>query len=522
MDMKPRLWFAGIFIGFCLFLLPLAAGSRDYPSVVEENPSVMDEKPSVMALRIGIHTFPACLNPIYAVDETSQGILNKVFDSLFFFDHSGELQNGLVSLCRLDKKAKKIILTLKKGIRFADGAELDAGDVLTTINTIKNPANRSPYRPKLAFIHRAVMLNKYTLELSLEKVQVTWKHNLVIKIAAARELEALGPGNLRTANLSGTGAYHIRRINEPEELILQRSPSPTPAGMYRTIRYRVVPDPQQARLKLLTGELDICELPPDGAAGEARDLRRRGVTRLKYKKFGFTYLVFNLKNHKLTPDIRRIFYNILVHGDFPARFLEQKGEPVKTPFLMLNPGMKTRKFPVRPLSAPLRLRLLTNGESRTRKAFVLFLAEELKTYNIHIDPQFREYHTFLKSLRESRFDMAVSGFLLDIDYDMKDIFYSDAYFNYAGFGSPEMDRLLDAGLREFDPRRREKIYREAHRVWLDRLPLLPLFNLYYYVGVSDRVKIPAVVSALVASESDFLYNIREWKANEKQGLGDRK
>jgi peptide/nickel transport system substrate-binding protein len=281
--------------------------------------------------------------------------------------------------------------------------------------------------------------------------------------------------------------------------------------MYATIEYIVVSDTLLAPLKLISDELDICELQPQhkDAYSNINEWQRK-FTVLKYQKFGYTYLVFNLKNSRLTRNVRRIFYNLLIHGDFLDRFLKGKGERVFTPFLLLNHKVKIEKLPIRPLENPLRVKILANSESKLRKELILFLKNELKPFNIHISPLFLEYHTFLRYIKKSRFDMAVSGFLLDIDYDMKDIFYSDSYFNYAGFNHPEMDRLLDNGLRELNPAKREAIYLNAHNIWLEELPLIPLFSLYYYVGVSKKIKIPDTTSTLVGSESDFLFNIKQW------------
>ncbi len=158
----------------------------------------------------------------------------------------------------------------------------------------------------------------------------------------------------------------------------------------------------------------------------------------------------------------------------------------------------------------MRVKVLANSESKLRKELILFLKNELKPFNIHISPLFLEYHTFLRYIKKSRFDMAVSGFILDIDYDMKDIFYSNSYFNYAGFKHPEIDRLLDNGLQELNPAKREAIYLKAHNMWLEELPLIPLFSLYYYVGVSKKIKIPDTTSTLVGAEGDFLFNIKQW------------
>ncbi len=462
-------------------------------------------------LKIGIHNFPTYLNPLYAMDETSQAVLNKVFDALFYFDGSGKLQKGLVENHHFGNDDKEIILTLKKGRFFSNDQELDAHDVKATLERIKDTRFQSPYISKLAFINRVEKKDKYTLKLILHYPLAAWKSHLGIKILNADEIAPTNPDNFRHTILSGTGPYQIHQVKEPSKIVLKLKKESQNPSMYRFIEYVVVAYTQLAPLKLVNNEIDICELQPENKeAYQHINHWQEKFSILEYKKFGYTYLVFNLKNAKLNRDVRRLFYNLLVHGDFPDRFLNGKGERVFTPFLLLNNKVNPEKLPVQPLEKPLRLKILVNSESRVRKAFVLFLAKELKAFNIHLSPLFLEYHTFLRYIKKSTYDIAVSGFLLDIDYDMKDIFYSDSYFNYANFKHPEMDRLLDEGLRELDPVKREAIYLKAHEIWLEELPLIPLFNLYYYVGVSKRVRIPETVSTLVGAEGDFLINIKQW------------
>ncbi|MCP5101744.1 MAG: hypothetical protein GY950_00110 [bacterium] len=486
------------------FALLLAAAVTMLPAPLHENATKS-------TLKVGIHCFPDSLNPLYAMDETSQALVNKVFDPLFYYNPNGKLENGLVQNHHTTTDGKEIVLTLKKKIFFADRKELDAYDVAATIERVKDKNFHSPYFAKLKFIDRVEIIDKYTLKLVLNYKYATWKNHLVIRILNARQIAGKTPHEFRHAILSGTGAYHFHQVREPAKIMLRLNDARKNPSMYHDIQYHVVTDTQTAPLKLITGELDICELQPQQNETHRHSTQwQEKFTIIKYKKFGYTYLVFNLQNKKLTPNTRRIFYNLLVYGDFPRRFLQGKGECVSTPFLPLNGKTNVEKFAVTPVEKPLRLKILVNAESKIRKEFVLFLKNELKPFNIHLNPQFMEYHMFLSRIKKSNYEIALSGFLLDIDYDMKDIFYSDAYFNYANFHHPTMDRLLDAGLRETDPVKREGIYLKAHRVWLEELPMIPLFNLYYYVGVSKELKIPATVNTLVSSEGDFLSNIRQW------------
>jgi peptide/nickel transport system substrate-binding protein len=134
----------------------------------------------------------------------------------------------------------------------------------------------------------------------------------------------------------------------------------------------------------------------------------------------------------------------------------------------------------------------------------------MKALGIELTPVFVEYQTFMQRLKKGDFDIAVSAFLLDMDWNMKDILSSSGYFNYAGLSDPRMDAVLDEGMREMDPAKRRKIYERAHDLWLDSLPLLPLFSLNYTMGVSRRIHVPDDRFDVIGSSGDFFYNFQGW------------
>jgi len=153
---------------------------------------------------------------------------------------------------------------------------------------------------------------------------------------------------------------------------------------------------------------------------------------------------------------------------------------------------------------------MTNSESAVRKQLVLFLCEEMKSCRVELEPEFVEYQVFLQRLKRGDFDLAVSAFLLDIEWNMKDILSTAGYFNYAGYADPRMDAALELGLREMDEDKRREIYGRAHDLWLEALPLIPLFNLNYYIGVRRGIAVPARRFAVIGSCGDFFYNFQGW------------
>jgi peptide/nickel transport system substrate-binding protein len=462
-------------------------------------------------LRIGCFDFPTVLNPVYATSETAQAVMNKIHQALFYFDPAGEIRPELVDALSWDEGQLEISLTLKKGVRFANGAPLQARDVAATIELLKNPRYEYPYLSDLAFIEKTAVVDARRLRITLKEKFAPWKNYLTFKILCADDIRGCDPGAFRSRLPLGCGPFQIERVDEPRAVVLKGNPFYGKRGSFAQVVYSVLRDPQQGPLKLLNDELDAVDiLGDDRQSYDQLPQWRRHFGILPYRKFGYTYLVFNLKNPLIDLNFRRLFYNCLLASPFLDTFLNGAGEKVFSPFLYLSGSISARPLPAVAPSQHRRLRILANSESTLRKQLVLFLCEEMKAFNVELEPVFVEYQTFLKYLKQGNFDLAVSAFLLDMDWNLKDILSSSGYFNYAGFVDAQMDALLESGLREMDEKKRRLIYREAHARWFESLPFLPLFNLNYYIGVSKSLNVPSGRFELVGSCGDFFYNIQDW------------
>ena len=462
-------------------------------------------------LRIGCLDFPYYLNPVYATSETAQGVMNKIHQALFYFDQEGEIRPELVESARCDEGQLTISLTLRKGICFSNGAAVQSRDVMATIGLLKNPLYEYPYLADLNFIEKVVVIDHLNFRIKLKEKFAPWKKYLTFKILNANDIQALNPGEFRKRIPLGCGPYQIETVDEPRAIVLRENPYYLKRNSFEKIAYSVLRDPRQGPLKLLNGETDAVEVQADDVRSyNLLPQWREYFNLLKYKKNGYTYLVFNLKNPLVDVNLRRLFYNRLFHSPFLDTFLNGAGEKVYSPFLNLSAAVHPKSLPAVSLTQRRCLRILANSESVLRKQFVLFLCEEMKPFNVELEPVFVEYQTFLKYLKQGNYDLAVSAFLLDMDWNMKDILSSPGYFNYAGLADAKMDALLEAGLREMDEKKRRQIYLSAHERWLESLPLIPLFNLDYFMGISRALKIPAGQFRVVGSTGDFFYNLQGW------------
>lgn len=462
-------------------------------------------------LRIACFDFPASFNPVYATSETAQAVMNKIYQSLFYFDSQGKICPELVAAVSRDEARLEISLRLKKGARFADGSVLSSQDVVATVALLKNPLFENPYLSDLDFLEKIEARDPLTLRIKLKGRFAPWENYLTFKILNAAEIKRLDPAKFRRHIPLGSGPYRLARLDEPRGFELCGNPYSLRPGPFARICYSVLREPRLAPLLLLNDEIDAVEIQGDDAQTYSHLKKWQSQFQLlKYQKFGFTYLVFNLRNSLINKNLQRIFFNRLLGTSFLDDFLQGIGERVFSPFLYLSSAKHPQPFPTAVVPATCKLKILTNSESQVRKQLVLFLCEEMKAFHIELQPVFVEYRTFLKYLKQGNFDLAVSAFMLDMDWNMKDILASDGYFNYAGLAKPEMDMALEAGLHEMDAEKRRKIYERAHELWLESLPLIPLFSLNYYMGISRRIKIPQNPFQVVGSSGDFFFNLQGW------------
>ena len=111
-------------------------------------------------LKISIESDPSSLDPIFAVDLTSQKINSLLFKKLFKFKKDGKVEGDLVKEFSLTGK----FLNLKlKSLVTANGVNLKSDDVIYSLNRLKT--EKGPRKSKYAFIKTIQKVSDYELKL---------------------------------------------------------------------------------------------------------------------------------------------------------------------------------------------------------------------------------------------------------------------------------------------------------------------------------------------------------------------
>src|SRR5699024_7251686 len=147
-------------------------------------------------------------------------------------------------------------VTLRDGIHFHDGTDLDSGDVAATYRAVTDPASASPSADDYTLIDHIDTPDESTIVFHLAAPNREFSSRLLLGIAPGERLTG-GPAteSSLTTEPVGTGPYRLDALS-PTEATLSADPDHRDgAPAVTTVIIRSVPDENTRAKLLLTGEI---------------------------------------------------------------------------------------------------------------------------------------------------------------------------------------------------------------------------------------------------------------------------
>ncbi|OIO72387.1 MAG: ABC transporter substrate-binding protein [Zetaproteobacteria bacterium CG_4_9_14_3_um_filter_49_83] len=220
--------------------------------------SCQQHTPAQDVLRIGMPELPATLDPRYATDAASHKVHEFLHRGLVHLDDHFRPQPDLA----LSWEHPGPLLwrfTLKQGMRFHDGQNVQAEDVVATLNSILDEHLASPLRAGFAAIERMEVTSPQQLTIHLNKPDSSFLTRLSVGILPA--LLAVKPQQAQS--IIGAGPFSLLSWQD-NDLRLRRATPLTQANRVNTLHFVRVKDAVTRCLKLVRGEIDFIQndLPP--------------------------------------------------------------------------------------------------------------------------------------------------------------------------------------------------------------------------------------------------------------------
>jgi ABC-type transport system substrate-binding protein len=196
-------------------------------------------------------------------------------------DASGEtkLVPGLADSWDISPDGKVYTFHLHKGVKFSNGEELKADDVIYTVNRMMDPATNAlntdvfdlikgaeaMYNGKAKTVSGIKAIDNYTVQMTLEKPFAPFLANLSVPGASIynrKACEAAGKQfGIAPALTAGTGPFIVKKWTLNSEIVLDRNSDyfKGPAQL-DGIRYKVITDANTAKMAFENGEIDVLDL----------------------------------------------------------------------------------------------------------------------------------------------------------------------------------------------------------------------------------------------------------------------
>jgi ABC-type transport system substrate-binding protein len=423
-----------------------------------------------------------------------------------------------------------ILFQLRRGVRFHDGHEFDAGDVKFTYEAIMNPKNLSPRTSDFEPIKEVQVLDRHRVRIVYKRLYSPAIHAWTMGIlpehllnveALKKEVDqrglseaARGRFGLRDSNFNrapiGTGPFRFVEWQSDEFIHLRRNEDYWEGPPeYVDYYFRIVPDILTQELEFHAGAVDYYGALPHQVARYQKDDTYQSFSSLG---FGYTYIGYNNRQPLFADRRVRQALSMAVNVDEIIRYLLYgEGERVTGPYPKNTEWYSHEVKPIpydlegaRQLLAEagwklngagwlekdgkiLEFNLITNSGNPLRKNIMTIVQNSWKKIGVKCNTQYFEWAVFLQDfIHTGSFDAIVLGWSMGIDPDIFQIFHSSQsgpqQLNAIGYNNPQADDLIIRIRREYNRERQRALTHQLHELIARDQPYT-----FLYAPLSTRV-----------------------------------
>jgi len=258
-------------------------------------------------LRIGLAALPDGLDPAVSINIGSNGFrtLYSVFDKLIFRDFlAGGLQPGLAESWQRVSPTE-LVLNLRRGVKFHDGSDFDAEDVVFTFERVlDSESDFVTARGTFSNVASVEALDDHTVRITTVAPDPILEQLLTMQEASIVPAEAYEGGGAAAFNQLpiGTGPYRVVGFTAADQIVMRAHEEywggPPTAD---AVVFRALPETATRITALLNGEIDIAaSVPPDQLVAIERS---SGVRVVRSVLDNLHLLRFN-NNNPILADVR--------------------------------------------------------------------------------------------------------------------------------------------------------------------------------------------------------------------------
>ena len=516
-------------IWLILFLLALT----QYPPVVAwGQDKVQSATPTFGGVyRRPLSNNPSTLDPALIADTYGFTVAQQVFDGLVQYDGTLTIIPAIAQSWKASRDGLQWTFFLRKGVKFHNGREVTADDVVYSFTRILDRKTGSKAAEVFLKVRGAkefvegranavqglTALDRYTVQINLVEASAPFVASLAIgyaKIVPREAIEELGHDfGLRPI---GAGPFKFVRWKKDEEIVLEANRDYYAGRPFLDrLEYKIYPGTQMEKMfaSFVSGELEDTMIPPS----ELDRVQSSGRYHLfRRPMLGVRFFGFNTSEGPLSNRLVRQAFHYAIDRETIARDINKNR--YKAGQCFLPPGTygydpQFRPYPFDPQQAKALLAKAGYPGGKGLPVFQIWSSvkatnneqehDAIKEYlaNVGIRAEF-QYNTnwpsFNSLVYEGKFPIFRYGWVADVpepDNFLYRLFYSQSRNNLTKYRNQHVDSLLDQARGEQNYLKRIQLYRQAERLIMEDSPVIPL-SYYTYEQLFQAYVQSVEVSAL--------------------------
>ena len=440
---------------------------------------------------------------------------SHIYNAITTFTPDGEMVPDICVNWELPDE-RTYVFHLRQGVTFHNGDAFTAEDAKFTFDRVRDPKTGSTVRWRVADVEEVKARDTHTLEIRLRKPYapfLAYMDNTGGRVACMLNKKAVTDMGFEKyqRNPVGTGPFKVVSWKEGKEIVTKKHDTYWKEGTpyLDAVEWKFMPDANVQALALRKGEIDFMLRCPYEVAKLLRGAK--GITVTSSVGFGFDQIGF-VMDHPPTNDrrvrmaisyaidrqevVKKAFFGFAtpagsvlhphVLGHRKDYWPEvQKYNPEKAKALLKEAGY----------DKGVKIRILTPGASDNmyrRTAEVI--QAQLRRVGIEMEIENLTFATWFSKGFQSKTKDTHDGLVMRsyLDFDIDDSIYgyyrTGGNWNIFNYSDAEMDKLLEASVRELDPEKRTQVYHQIEAKIMQEVPVAVTSFYHHVVAKRDNVK----------------------------------
>lgn len=433
-------------------------------------------------------------------------ISQQVWDTLIYRDPKTHEYKGQLATAWRWIDDRTLELALRRGVKFHNGDDFDADDVVYTLNFVHDPANGVVVQQNVNWIEKVEKLDNYTVRIIARTPFPAAIEYLAgpIVIHPHAYYARVGPQGMSEHPI-GSGPYRVTEHVLGKSVRLERNPayfkeSPKSRPRIERVDIRFIPDRQTQIAEVLSGGVDFVM---NIGADQAVPLRARSDLQVVFgETMRIAFLQFDTTERSVAPALRdiRVRQAIMHAIDRDSMVKSLVGEGSRVLHVVCFPSQlgcaddSAPRYGYDPVTSK---RLLAEAGFANGFEVDVFATRDrphteaivgnLRAIGIRANLRFQPYATVRDALRAGKAPIVNQSWG---SFSINDVSASTSvFFKFTPDDvtrDPEVRALLERGDSALDERVRRQSYAAALALIQERAYALPLYSLpIYYLAAKD-------------------------------------